>query len=311
MHRFNNDYNTWRKPLIHFNFSKIAKTLFSTTLVISGTFAFSQKAPTMPSVPNVVMPTVGSFYTPSTNGFYSGNRSSNTRTNANVQIKSQNSNRVMTDEINNDLIKELNKNFSAPVSSSNSNKESKNLTANDISNLNSLGLFESLTGVIKKDANSDSKNLEKILTELKEIKSNTNQNEKKVSFESEDIHESKILRFSVNNDDCLKTIKSVFFSKEEKDGTFLLTGDCKYSKDGKAMSETFYMLFQSAGVESGISRYKVSITDSKNSDTETFLSKLSNFSENQELFATRTGNLMTMRINESDLRFDLLLALDN
>lgn len=303
MHRFNNDYNTWRKPLIHFNFSKIAKTFFSTTLVISGTFAFSQKAPTMPSVPNVVMPTVGSFYTPSTNGFYRGNRSSNAKTSANVQTKSQNSNRVMTEE--------LNKNFFTPVSTSNSNKEFKRLTANDISNLNNLGLFESLTGIIKKDVNSDSENLEKILTELKEIKSNTNQNEKKVSFESEDIHESKILRFSVNNDDYLKTIKSVFFSKEEKDGTFLLTGDCKYSKEGKAINETFYMLFQSAGVESGISRYKVSITDSKNSDTETFLSQLSKFSENQELFATRTGNLMTIRINESDFRFDLLLALDN
>lgn len=217
------------------------------------------------------------------------------------------------------------------------------LTAGDLSNLSGLGLFGTVSNLLsnsrgsnslnsnsKSEANlyqnlagenflinqnsSDSKILEKILSELSELKSSNTENgvlrsENKDGFSNAAKTEPKILRFNVNGYDILSTCKKIYFSEQESDGTFLLTGDRKYFSANKSRSETFYFFFNSKGSDGGITKYKV--TPAVSQDSENKYSFLYGLTQKNELEAERTGNLVTLRANDgSGWKMDLLISMN-
>lgn len=215
------------------------------------------------------------------------------------------------------------------------------LTAGDLSNLSGLGLFGTVSNLLsnsrglnssnsKSGANlyqnlagenflinqnsSDSKILGQILSELSELKSSNTENgvlrsENKDGFSNTAKTEPKILRFNVNGYDVLSTCKKIYFSEQESDGTFLLTGDRKYFSANKSRSETFYFFFNSKGSDGGITKYKV--TPAVSQDSENKYSFLYGLTQKSELEAERTGNLVTLRANDgSGWKMDLLISMN-
>ncbi len=283
--------------------------------------------PTMPSMPS--MPSVGSgFYSPSTSGFYNGNR---TTTNKNSTAKTESestsekkietSKTELSEEAKKILADELN---SALASSKTDEKNSATsmlsniLTAKDIANLNDLGLIGDIGEALKKhpeiaeaEESEKTSELENLIGDLEQIKEATPKDQKKVSLSSEPAKaDPKILRFTADNADCLKIIKETFFSTESLEGTFLLTGDCKYSSGGIARNETFYILFKPNGADGGITNYSVTATVSQDTENpDSFLKKLEAATQNGNIIAHRTGNLVTLRINDQSLKLDMLLAM--
>ena len=116
----------------------------------------------------------------------------------------------------------------------------------------------------------------------------------------------KILRFLINS----KSIEcsQVFFSDEEKDGTFLLTGDVKTFFQNETISETFYLLFAANGTSNSKLEYFVTPTLFQSKQTQTPLSR---FCSVQNLTATRTGNLVMLNYVDGGENCDLLLDIGN
>ena len=114
-----------------------------------------------------------------------------------------------------------------------------------------------------------------------------------------------ILRFVINGYDILTSCKTVYFSRRETDGTFLLTADRKYLSDGKINSETFYFLFKADGRGGSEAGYNVvpQIMQAQE-NTNSLVSKLT---KQSNLKAEKTGNLVSMRVNFEGLTADLLL----
>ena len=203
--------------------------------------SFAQNGVTMPTMPSMPsMPTVGSdFYSPSTSGFYNGSRSqaqnkqadktADGSTEANTGTKTAS----LGDAAKKALAEELGSALSSSAASgkdSASSALSKILTAKDIAALSDLGLVDDIGSALKKRSSAygaDGKDeLEGLLSDWAKLKEETPKNQKKVSLSSTPSKsEAKILRFTADNADFLKTIKSSFFSTESLDGTFLLTGD--------------------------------------------------------------------------------------
>lgn len=185
------------------------------------------------------------------------------------------------------------------------------LTASDLISLANQGSISSLSNILGTD-NLKIENfgqneiLSKILTELNEIKANqknlsaTDFSKNKPSTES-----PAIRRFVINNIDVLKNCNTVFFSEQEQDGSFLLTGDCKMLYNNKSLSETFYMFFKSKGTESGHQVYDVEVSLSQSSQNQN--SVLYKFTQQQKLVACQTGNLITLKTSEQEVKSDLLL----
>lgn len=119
----------------------------------------------------------------------------------------------------------------------------------------------------------------------------------------------RILRFLVNSYDVLPSCKQLYFSTQESDGSFLMTGDRKYNADGKLRTETFYLLFRATGSKSGSTSYNV--VPSLSQDYENQNSFLYQLATRNSLTATRTGNLVTMHIADGSWNCDLLLTMDN
>ena len=114
-----------------------------------------------------------------------------------------------------------------------------------------------------------------------------------------------ILRFVINGYDILTSCKTVYFSRKETDGTFLLTADRKYLSDGKINSETFYFLFKADGRGGSEAGYNVvpQIMQAQE-NTNSLVYKLT---KQNNLKAEKTGNLVSMRVNFEGLTADLLL----
>lgn len=114
-----------------------------------------------------------------------------------------------------------------------------------------------------------------------------------------------VLRFKINGCDMLGWCRTLYISDREEDGTFLFTGDCKYSDGGKTRGETFYMLFKSEGNSGARASYKVQpelVQDTRNENS--FLYRLS---RKDSLTAFKTGNLISLRVSEDGLSADILL----
>ncbi|MBQ9908622.1 MAG: hypothetical protein IJM48_02370 [Treponema sp.] len=76
----------------------------------------------------------------------------------------------------------------------------------------------------------------------------------------------------------------------------------------KVRSETFYFYFHAKGNENGITKYTV--TPAVSQDYENQYSYLYQLAQKNALSADRTGNLVTLRINDGVWKMDLLLSLD-
>ena len=194
------------------------------------------------------------------------------------------------------------------------------LTAGDISSLGNLGYFRNLSGLLglsrSQSLNSGAVDLDAVLSELNDLKSRVEEKDRnpdvlRASFENQSRAVSRILRFSVNGYDMNKTMQTVYFSNEEPDGTFLLTGDRLYYADGADRAETFYILFKTFANDDGITKYRVSASVSQDYENpNSFLAKLSALSLSEELTADRTGNFVTMKHDGDGLKMDVLLGLE-
>ena len=181
----------------------------------------------------------------------------------------------------------------------------------------------------------DSATLKQILTELTELKNKINRTSAQTDSAQTDLSgnipkseeislndksfgqnsfatpikkEPKILRFNVNGYDLLETCRKIYFSELEADGTFLLTGDRKYMSENKVRSETFYFYFHAKGSENGVTKYTV--TPAVSQDYENQYSYLYQLAQKNALTADRTGNLVTLRVNDGEWKMDLLISLD-
>lgn len=306
--------------------------------------------PSAPSMPSLSKPSLGSgFYAPGSKDFYYGIQSQ-----ASSQATSQKSSSAQSSENADSSGSSSSKNESsassqnqtavapeissgnqfsnsisqAGIEVSNAASNLNLLTAGDLSAMNGLGLFSTVSGLLGKSSSgqnlssnsqflinqnsSDSKKLEQILAELSELKSENASSDGTVkeprnSFSNAEKHEPKILRFIVNGYDILSTCKKVYFSDQESDGTFLLTGDRKYLSANKARSETFYFFFHAEGNDGGITKYKV--TPAVSQDYENKYSFLYGLTQKNELEAQRTGNLITLRAGDGSWKMDLLISM--
>lgn len=195
------------------------------------------------------------------------------------------------------------------------------LTATDLTSMDQLGLLSSgilgggslsaLKAATAKTApgSVDSVLLQQILAQLAELKAQLeNQDAPAAPDRQETTANRRILRFVVNGYDVLATCRDVYFSVPETDGSFLLTGDRKYLSNGANRSETFHLLFAAKAAENGFAQYGVTAAVTQDYTNEySFLYQLA---ERQPLTARRTGNFVSLRVNDPDWKLDLLIALD-
>lgn len=262
-----------------------------------------------PAMPRITAPTFGArFYAPGTVGTNISNRENKTSSGAekseSQKISSAGKNSAKAESVK---------------------KALDYLSADDVSYLGQNGFFSGIYGLLGNDvavSNEFAKNnandvlLNSVMEELSALKEKTEKNSealKKVSLpvtasgaENENSEfNPKILRFFVNGQNIKDTIRTVYFSRKENDGSFLLTGDRKYTSGGKSRDETFYFLFKADGNCGASAGYFVEpqvIQDSKNE--KSFLYQLS---QKPKLKAEKTGNLVSLKYVENGWNMDFLL----
>lgn len=261
---------------------------------------------TSPSMPTVSSPEIGNgFYSPGAilKPEYSKNKSDSSQP---EKSKSENKNSESSNA-KNEMQKKI---LSA-------------LTAKDISLLNEKGFSSDINSMIFSLSSSDNSQetkvlLNKILAEIEKIKDNSdkeNSNKKSPEVSAASAKEEKqpekakarLLRFSVNGYDILRTCRKIYISEVQLDGTFLVTGDRVYSSDGKNRAETFHILFKSSPSENGSLNYKATANVTQDYLNEnSFLYQLSKF---ESLPAMRVGNFVSMRTEEPNWKLELLIDL--
>lgn len=203
-------------------------------------------------------------------------------------------------------------------------KDAALLTASDLSALDSLGLLNragilygnSSEGILSsaREAAETKQVLAEVLSKIEELKaaspaepaaSPAKQNQAAAEQAPARRH-AKILRFSVNGYDILKTCRKIYISDVQQDGTFLVTGDRRYASDGKSRSETFHLLFKSSPQESGGNYTAAAAVTQDYLNEYSFLYQLSQL---QEISALRTGNFVTVRTEKPDWKLELLIDL--
>lgn len=278
----------------------------------------SISSPESPAMPKISAPTLGTkFYTPGTQTNISNkNATEGSQTQVNSAKKSsETSASSLTNE----------KSSSTTLSASNI---INHLTASDIATLGSDGLFGGIYSILGNESaisnqyasnNSNDVLLKSVLSELEELKQKTEQNTeavKKISLPittsgTQETQSSKhefnpaILRFLVNGYNIKDTIRTTYFSKKENDGSFLLTGDRKFTTNGKNREETFYLLFKSDGNCGTSAGYFVEpevVQDYKNEYS--FLYQLT---QKPDLKAEKTGNLVSLKYVSDTWNMDLLI----
>lgn len=176
-----------------------------------------------------------------------------------------------------------------------------------ISSLSALSNNPLNLGVANVDAAKNQTILARILSELEQIKAAQSNaiSAAPVGAKPSSVP-PKILRFLINS----KSIECshVFFSEQENDGTFLLTGDVKTLFQNETVSETFYLLFTANGTSHSKLDYVVTPTLFQSKQTQTPLSR---FCSAQNLTATRTGNLVMLHYTEDGYNCDMLLDIGN
>lgn len=193
-------------------------------------------------------------------------------------------------------------------------KQISGLSAKDIAALSQQGLFSNFSDLLGGNfslPNSTSQNqnllLNQILKELEEIKKNQAQLNSIVnaSDSQKNNSASKILRFVIDGQNLLPSCTSIYFSRIENDGSFFLTGDCKTLFQNIPLSETFYMLFKTAGTQNGKIIYTVELSILQNENHPD--SKLCKLCSQPDITAVRTGNLVKLSRADGDFSYELLI----
>lgn len=263
---------------------------------------------TSPSMPTVSSPEIG-------NGFYSP---------GSVLKPEYIKNTSQNNSSQSEKTKAENKNAESSNAKSEMQKKILSaLSAKDISLLNEKGFSSDINSMIFSLSSSDNSQetkilLNKILAEIEKIKDKSSQdNSKKKTAEvsaapakEEKLPEkakARLLRFSVNGYDILRTCRKIYISEVQLDGTFLITGDRVYSSDGKNRTETFHILFKTSPNENGTLNYKAAANVTQDYLNEnSFLYQLSKF---ESLPAMRVGNLVSMRTEDPNWKLELLIDL--
>ena len=308
--------------------SSVKKIIFCGFFVFLGSFCFAQndfsgmEMPEMPQMPEISgmpqMPSIGGgFYKPEIPNVKNQNKK------IKKEITSGETEAVLSENKNtNDFVSSL--------LSSNSN-----LTAQDISSLYDYGLFDdisSLTGLTGESSSvnsllglgtgtTDSTNilLQQILTSLEELKKENKKSSEAEKESQNDLQEDSqifksrnphILRFKINGYNIMDSISTVFISKPETDGSFLLTADRIYYVNQKQRKETFYILFKAVKSNGSSTTFQVEpeiAQDFKNENS--FIYKLA---KKSDLVAKKTGNLVVINTcsSSNDMQIDLLIDID-
>ena len=111
----------------------------------------------------------------------------------------------------------------------------------------------------------------------------------------------------MNGYDILRTCRTLFISDVQSDGTFLITGDRRYQSDGSTRSETFHLLFKAASGSDSLKSY-----DAAALVTQDYLNEnsfLYQMSQRDDMQASRTGNLVTLRTTDPKWKLELLIDL--
>ena len=261
--------------------------------------------PTMPQMPS--MPTIGSdFYKPNFSVSPAAPGSKKTET------KSEESKESTAAKLNEDDTEDL----LTALTSNNSY-----LSAMDITSLYNSGLFDNISSLnnVNKKLASSSENamLEQIIKSLEELKEKTNLSSQSQTLALKDAQtdsqtfksrQPQILRFRVNGYNIADSLSTVFFSKLEDDGSFLLTADRRYFVSGRPRTETFYLLFKTIKNSGFSTVYQVEpnlVQDYLNENS--FIYRISNI---ENLTAEKTGNLVVLKNADANLNVDLLLDID-
>lgn len=157
--------------------------------------------------------------------------------------------------------------------------------------------------------------LNKILEKINELneKKSAAQNGNKANRETGNNffpeQNQKILRFSINNFDILKSCKNIYFSAPESDGSFLLTFEISSYINSQLLKETLYIYFKTNGTQNGKNLFNVEtlLTQSFTS-TKSLIYK---FFAQRDLTAEKTGNLVVLKFSKEDFSVDLLLDVKN
>lgn len=270
---------------------------------------------TSPQMPVLDSPTIGgSFYVP-------GNSAASAKSSADAaQEHSASSSRSLETA-----------GRAASPSRSSAVRNANALSASDLSQLGDMGLLSQLDFMMDGDsllAGNDSSAstdilLQKVLTELEDIKSSTDaaaqaapspsagsapqSADSRREAPARGIPRSHVLRFTVNGYDILRTCRTVYISDVQTDGTFLVTGDRRYQSDGKTRSETFHMLFKTDPASSSLMDYTAATAVTQDYyNPNSFMYQLT---QHKNLSATRTGNFVTMRTDDDDWKLELLIDL--
>ena len=261
--------------------------------------------PTMPQMPS--MPTIGSdFYKPNFPVSPAAPGSKKTET------KSEESKESTAAKLNEDDTEDLLTAFTS---------NNSYLSAMDITSLYNSGLFDNISSLnnVNKKLASSSENamLEQIIKSLEELKEKTNLSSQSQTLALKDAQtdsqtfksrQPQILRFRVNGYNIADSLSTVFFSKLEDDGSFLLTADRRYFVSGKPRTETFYLLFRTIKNSGFSTVYQVEpnlVQDYLNENS--FIYRISNI---ENLTAEKTGNLVVLKNADANLNVDLLLDID-
>ena len=292
------------------------RVLFFTLIVThAGTQIFAQGIGgiTAPSMPTVSAPTL-------TDDFF----------NTNVQRQRQRLDSAKTGTAKKSASEKSGEKDASEKSKPDSSKTTTpTLTASDIKTLNVSGVLGTLldgdsdliSGALTKSGSSAQSSetnvlLNRVLNEMEEIKKQGGVASETVrsslqapvvtSTEGESKH-SRLIRFSVNGYDVLRTCRTIYISDVQDDGTFLVTGDRRYLSDGVTRSETFHLLFKTDADSAGLQNYHAAAAVTQ--DYMNQYSFLYQLSQRNDLNALRTGNLVTMRTTDPDWKLELLIDL--
>lgn len=285
----------------------IVLALTAATFFCASAQSTSFSSITSPSMPTVSSPEIG-------NGFYSP---------GSVLKPEYSKNASQNNSSQSEKTKAENKNAESSNAKSEMQKKILSaLSAKDISLLNEKGFSSDINSMIFSLSSSDNSQetkilLNKILAEIEKIKDKSSQDNSKKTDEvsaapakEEKLPEkakARLLRFSVNGYDILRTCRKIYISEVQLDGTFLITGDRVYSSDGKNRTETFHILFKTSPSENGTLNYKAAANVTQDYLNEnSFLYQLSKF---ESLPAMRVGNLVSMRTEDLNWKLELLIDL--
>lgn len=291
-------YNLFYKK----NLIGIFAFLFTSGICFLQTPPVTPVAPVMPIVPVTdinstnmpAMPSINSQTQNLQNIYKPGKKITNQPSSTTNSTKQENKNQIQ--------------NLPESISDISSFIQQNGITANDLFSLEGQGLFTNLSSLNNAQPNNPNQNLvlNKILSELNEIKSNQNKLSSTVSkTKTSSSDDPLFLRFVINNQDILKSCKTIYFSSPENNGSFLVTGDVKSLFNSQVLQETFYMLFKTNGTENGKTLYQVELSLSQNFQAPE--SALYKFCHQSNLTAQQTGNLIVLRSNTNALVFDLLI----